>query len=223
MKKNKSLCACLLLSFFIFINTVSAQVPVRDEPRHKMMLENDYVRLIEVHIPVHDTTLTHIHATPSVIVFLSKSTIGTQIVGDKPVISEVNPGATSYAAYDEKPITHRVWNQGESLFHVMDIELPKQNPNKDTSEIISQPGVKFQWQKKLVRVYNLDINEGVKLKLPKSNCAYLLIDISGKATTSFNGKKLLKTGDFIFFPPQSNIEINNDDKQNASCVLLELK
>src|SRR5580704_15608777 len=150
MKNNKSLCACLLLSFFIFINTVSAQVPVRDEPRHKMMLENDYVRLIEVHIKPHDTTLTHIHAAPSVIVFLSKSTIGTQIVGAEPSIGNVVPGQTSYAAYDEKPITHKVWNDGDSLFHVMDIELARKEPSKDSCEIISQPDFHLQIVKKLV-------------------------------------------------------------------------
>ena len=99
MKNKNLLCAYLLLSSFLFCNIVSAQVPVRDEPHHKVVLENDYVRLIDVHIPSHDTTLTHIHASASVIVFLSTTTIGAQIVGDKPVISDVSPGQTSYAAY----------------------------------------------------------------------------------------------------------------------------
>ena len=81
MKNRKLLCATLLFSSFLFYDTISAQVPVRNEPHHKVVLENEFVRLIDVHIPSHDTTLTHIHAAPSVIVFLSKTTIGTQIVG----------------------------------------------------------------------------------------------------------------------------------------------
>lgn len=169
MKNKKTIRAYLLLFGFLFCNGIIAQVPVREEPHHKVVLENEFVRLIDVHIPSHDTTLLHIHAAPSVIVFLSKTTIGTQIVGDKPNISEVSPGQTSYAAYDEKAIKHRVWNQGASLFHVMDIELVKQHPNKDTCSIISQPDMQLKWLKKLVRVYDLDINKGKQYNIPKSN------------------------------------------------------
>src|SRR5271156_4085107 len=110
MRNKRLIAGNLFFPVLLISNVVFAQVPVREEPRHKVVLENDYVRLIEVHILPHDTTLTHIHAAPSVIVFLSKSTIGTQVVGGEPSIGAVQPGQTSYAAYDEKPITHRVWN-----------------------------------------------------------------------------------------------------------------
>ena len=224
MKNVTLLCAYLILSVLLFCNQVSAQVPVRDEPHHKVVLENDYVRLIDVHIPSQDTTLTHIHAAASVIVFLSKTTIGAQIVGDKPVISDVSPGQTSYAAYDAKPIKHKVWNQGASLFHVMDIELVKKKPNEDTCSILSQSGVKLQWLQKLVRTYRLDIVQSKQYNLPKSSCAYLLIDISGIITTASSGSiRSVQSGGYIFFPPQSDIQISGNNRGDAQCVLLELK
>ena len=65
MKNESLITACLFFSIFLFAKSVFAQVPVRNEPHHKVVLENDYVRLIEVHIKPHDTTLTHIHAAPS--------------------------------------------------------------------------------------------------------------------------------------------------------------
>ena len=37
-------------------------MPVYEEPRHKIVLLNQYVRLIDVNIPPHDTTLYHRHA-----------------------------------------------------------------------------------------------------------------------------------------------------------------
>ena len=224
MKNSKLLSAYLCFCLFLFCSKLAAQVPVREEPHHKVVLENEYVRLIDVHIASHDTTLTHIHAAPSVIVFLSKTTIGTQIVGDKPVISDVNPGQTSYAAYDEKPIKHRVWNQSTSMFHVMDIELVKQHPNKDTCSIISQPDIQFKWLQKLVRVYNLDISKGKQYHLPKSNCAHLLIDISGIITTASSGSiRSVQAGGYVYFAPQSTIEISGSNKADSECVLLELK
>jgi hypothetical protein len=218
--KNKSLAtAFLFISIFLFSSNVFAQVPVRNEPHHKVVLENDYVRLIEVHIKAHDTTRTHIHAAPSVIVFLSSSTIGTQIVGAQPSIADVMPGQTSYAAYDEKPITHKVWNDGDSVFHVMDIELAKKEPAKDSCEIISQPDFHLQILKPLVHVYTIDVYAKKIVEIPTSNCAHLLIDISGNVTAN---EHALTAGKFYFFPPQSKIGITSGTG-NAKCVLLELK
>jgi hypothetical protein len=213
----------MLVNLFLLVSIASAQVPVREEPHHKVVLENDYVRLIDVHIAPNDTTLTHIHAAASVIVFLSKTTIGTQIVGDKPNISDVNPGQTSYAAYDEKPIKHRVWNQGAAKFHVMDIELVKQKPNDDSCSIISQKGIKLQWVQKLVRTYNIHIEKAKEYEIQKSDCAHLLIDISGIVSAVSPGSiRMIKEGSFVFFPSQTDFKISGNNS-DAECVLLELK
>ena len=106
----------------------------------------------------------------------------------------------------------------------MVVELVKQDIENDTCSIISQSGINMQWQKKLVRAYKLDIIKGKNSNLPKSNCAYLLIDISGIITVASSGNtRTLQTGGFVFFPPQSEIKINDNIKQDPSCVLLELK
>ncbi len=224
MKNKKLVCFYLLINTFLFFNNSIAQLPVRNEPHHKIVLENDYVRILDVHINEHDTTLTHIHAAASVMVFLSNSTIGTQIIAEKPVINDVKAGATSYAAYDEKPIKHRVWNQGKSPFHVMDIELVKQKPANDSCALINEDGIKFQWSKKLVCVYNIDISSGKQYNVLKSNCAHLLIDVSGMIATASSGSvHTIKAGNFLFFPPQNDIQIASNTKENANCVLLELK
>ena len=189
----------------------------------KVVLENSYVRLLNVRILPHDTTLVHIHAAASVMVFLSKSKIGSQIVGAQPVIADVNPAQTSYAAYDEKPIKHRVWNNGSELFHVMDIELVKKNPSPDSCSVLSQDGIKLQWRQKLVRSYNISVEKGKEYDIPKSNCAYLLIDISGSvAAIAASSMRIIKESGFIFFPPQAEIKISSNNS-SAECVLLELK
>ncbi len=209
-------------SFFVFSNVASAQVPVRQEPHHKVFLENEYVRLIDVHIQPHDTTLVHIHAAPSVIVFLTKSKIGTQIVGDSAVVSNVMPAQTSYAAYDKKPITHRVWNRGDSTFHVMDIEMVKTEPAADSCAILSETGAIMRIQQKLVRVYNIDFNSSTKFKVEKSTCAYLLINVSGNMS-AYSGNVVygVQPGKFVFFSPQKSFEINGS--KSSQGVLLQLK
>jgi hypothetical protein len=102
----------------------------------------------------------------------------------------------------------------------MVVELMKQHPGNDTCSILSGPGVKFQWQQKLVSAYDLSISKGGQYHLSKSNCAHFLIDVSGIVRAiSSSSSHTLQAGGFVFFPPQSDIEI--DGNENAGCVLLE--
>jgi quercetin dioxygenase-like cupin family protein len=72
--KNK---AIAILSFIVFYSiAIKAQVQVREEPRHRPVLENKYIRLLDVWLPPGDTTLFHIHSTPSVFVILSGAVTG---------------------------------------------------------------------------------------------------------------------------------------------------
>jgi hypothetical protein len=214
----------LFIPVLLFHNSVTAQVPVDQEPHHKVVFENEYIRLIDGHIPAQDTTLAHTHAANSVVVFLSKSTFGIQDAGEKPVVTQVNPGDMVYRSYGEKPVNHTVWDQGIPVFHFLVVELVKQHSGDDTCSNLSQPGMKWQWQEKLVSAYKLDIREGQHYHLPKSNCAWLLIDISGVISAGSPGSiHSLQANDFVFFPPQRGIEIKCRHKEAARCVLLELK
>ena len=68
--------------------SAKAQVAVREEPRHHPVLQNKYIRLLDVWLPPGDTTLYHIHETPSVFVILSHTITGAQIKGGNWVKAE---------------------------------------------------------------------------------------------------------------------------------------
>lgn len=214
-----------LFTLLISFNAI-AQPPASEEPHHKVVFQNDYVRLLEGHVAAHDTAFAHIHAANGVVVFLSKSTFAIQNVGAKPVISEVNPGDLKYVAYGDKPVTHLVWNESTAMFHFIVVELLKQHIGDDTCSIITQPDIKFQWQQKKVSAYYLDIARGGQYSLPKSNCAYLLIDISGGITTVSSdgrgGTRSLQADGFAFYLPHNDIKINGSNAENARVVLLQL-
>jgi hypothetical protein len=206
----------LLLPALFSCHLLMAQLPVSREPHHKVIFENKYLRLLEGAIPVNDTTAAHLHAANSVVVFLSHSTFGIQIIGENPVITTVRPGDMKYVAYGDKPVTHIVWNQTPPIFHFFVVELSKRPPAKDSCPTLSQPGVNFQWQQKSVTAYYLDMPDSQRYRLPPSGCARLLIDITGTIST---GSRTLQPDNYIFFPPQSKIEINGPTR----CVLLEIK
>ena len=207
--------------FLFAINMLHAQVPVIKEPRHKPVLVNDYVRLLDVHIKPGDTTLYHIHAAPSVIVFISKSKIGSQKMGEAPVApNEVTPAQTSFVDYGTNPITHRVFNTGNNVFHVMDIELVKKIPSQDSCNALTATNLQTQLNEKLIRTYKLSLTAGQSFIINKSSCAHLLVCIDGSVTVS---NKTITTGEYRFFQPGSDIPLINNKTTSATCVLLELK
>jgi len=211
---------CTLLILLTLCNYAWAQVPVREEPHHKPVLENDYVRLLDVHIKPGDTTLYHIHAAPSVMVHISKSTIGVQVMG-QPVAppAPVLPGETKFAAYDKKPVTHRVYNAGKNIFHVMDIELVKKEPSGNSCAALKNVNVETTINEKLARVYKFDLGKLKTINVPAGGCAHLLICIQGAMNTT---GKTITTGEYIFFAPNTEVSVNNKQDATATCVLLEL-
>ncbi|HTR32019.1 MAG TPA: hypothetical protein VMH27_22260 [Puia sp.] len=121
-------------SAILFASTrLEAQLSVDREPHHKVLLQNDYIRLLEGNIPAKDTTAAHVHAANSVVVFLSHSTFGIRVAGDKPVIATVSPGDVRFVAYGDKPVNHVVWDEdGPPLrFYVVELAIGRQV--RDTS------------------------------------------------------------------------------------------
>jgi hypothetical protein len=209
-------CLCYYLVLFIVVcltADIQAQVPVAKEPHHKTVLLNNYVRLIDVHLNPHDTTMYHI-------VFISKSLMGTQDMSGKGLPSgEVLPGQTLFRDYEKEPVTHRVYNSGDNVFHVMDIELEKKGPSPDSCLALQQGNIETTINEKLARVYKFDLKAQAPLNISKSSCAYLLICIAGEIKTA--GKKI-KTGEYIFFDPNKDFSINNNQSSNSLCVLIQL-
>src|SRR5580698_6883479 len=146
----------LLLSTALLLSgSLHAQLPVSRERHHKVIQENPYYRLLEGKIPAGDTTPAHVHGANSVVIFLSHSTFGIQVIGGKPVITTVTPGDIKYVAYGDKPVNHIVWNQTPPLFHFYDVELKRHPPAADSCPVLSQPGITLQWQQPSVKAYDL--------------------------------------------------------------------
>jgi hypothetical protein len=210
-----------LLLFLMVCSSLYAQVRVRQEPHHKTVLQNDYVRLLDVHIRAGDTTLYHIHSAPSIMVHITKSIIGVQIKGHTIMPpSEVLEGKTSFAAYDKTPIIHRVYNAGKNIFHVMDIELVKKQPSVNPCAASQIPGAVITIDEKLARVYKFDLADQQLINLPAGRCAHLVICITGEIT--INGKTI-SAGKYLFFNSDSKASVTNKQNDNATCVVLELK
>jgi len=100
-----------------------AQIPVEKDPFHKIIFENDEVRVLDLQVGGKDTTTMHVHKAASLVVFVTKSQLAIQTSGEKPVVTNVDAGNVVYRSYDKTPTTHKVWSPDGSMMRCIVIEL----------------------------------------------------------------------------------------------------
>ena len=218
----------LLFLFFITVTALSfsiAQVPVKDEPRHHNIFENNFVRILDVNIKPGDTTLYHRHAIPSVFIFFTKTKVGSNLISQQPVSNINIPGNIIYDSL-KTPRIHRVWNEDTSWFHVMDVEIVNQQETANHS-LLKIKNAELLFDKPLVRGYNVKLNTGETFNISKSYKRFLLVSI-GEVNLSIitNGKGqilAMKAGHFVWIQANENIVIKTLDDTHGSFALLELK
>ena len=97
-------------------------VPIEQEPAHRLVLQNEYVRVFEVWLPPGDTTLWHVHLHDGVSVRLSAATIEDLPKDGHAKTFRMRRGDVAYGA-TPAALTHQVRNVGDTTFHNVYIEL----------------------------------------------------------------------------------------------------
>ncbi len=211
---------CMLLNGFC-----RAQIPVSQEPRHHKILENDHLRLLDVHLPPGDTSMIHIHATPSVFVVLDNVKTGSQVISEEDHSNSPIPhfGNIWFEGFYEKPRIHRVWNSDSSEFHVMDIELTNKNYVTIDGPIKQAPFT-FLFDEKPVRAYRLDLQPTVNATIASDKAAILMILLTDSASSvRVNEKEFHKKGDFLYISSGTNLGVENRGNGKATFAFFELK
>jgi hypothetical protein len=216
----------LILTFSVLRSLCVAQVQVSKEPRHHNIFENGHIRLLDVHIPPGDTTMIHVHSTPSVFVILTnKVKVGSQVISEEK-LARLNTGDNDnvwFEGFYKQPRIHRVWNSDTAEYHVMDIELTNQNFISIDSPI-HQQAFKLLFDEKPVRAYSLSTTNVVNINIPLRKADLLIIRLTdSNSDISVNGKSINKKGDFIYIPSGSPIEIKNRKNGIDRFGVFELK
>jgi hypothetical protein len=214
------LIACLLLT-----GTCQAQIPVSQEPRHHKILENDHVRLLDVHIPPGDTSQIHIHATPSVFVVLNNVKTGSQVISEEDHSNSPIPhfGNIWFEGFYEKPRIHRVWNSDKTEFHVMDIELTNKN-YISLDPPIGQESFTFLFEEKPVRAYRLNLKPKANVSIMPRKADILMILLTDSVrSVQVNKKDLRIKGDYLYISSGTSLAVKNVSLANAELAFFELK
>lgn len=97
-------------------------VPIEQEPAHRLVLQNEHVRVFEVSLPAGEATLWHEHLHDGTSVRLADATVEDQPKDGKVETFRLRRGEVTYGA-TPTAWTHRVRNVGETVFRNVYIEL----------------------------------------------------------------------------------------------------
>ena len=215
----------LLTSALFSMILISAQVQVRNEPRHHNVFENKFLRILDVYLAPGDTTMYHVHNTPSVFIVFTNTNVGSQLIGKQPQKGANITGEVSYDSLNTSRI-HRVWNEDTSWFHVMDIELTSTKQKKNIA-VLQNSALKLLFNEQQVNGYNLELKAASNLQLPASTDGYLLISKSGSViefkTNDAVQDRVMKPSHYIWIEAGKNFSIKDMDNKEANFVLLQFK
>ena len=215
--------------FLILVKISFAQppVPVREEPRHHVAFQNQYLRLLDVWVPAGDTTFFHIHQIPSLFLILSKTVTASQVKGENWVQGSFTsePGHAWYNDFKNGPLIHRVCNIDTIPFHVMDIEILS-NSNKNADQIPPLPfDTLFTSEKAFV--YRVDLSTKEDKKFIEDRGPMVAIVVSGPGLIVQDQKDKTQQevlpGKFLWLEPKTNCSIQNKGTDKTSAVIFELK
>ncbi len=223
MRRNFKKYILLFSLVYFFSSSSQAQVQAIKEPRHKKVIENKYIRLLDVWIQPGDTSLFHIHSTPSVFVHFTNTMVCTQIKGKEWQKSKNTEGNVFYNSFVNDTLVHKVSNCDTVPFHVTDVELL--SPYKP--DTILQPlsfTVLFENEK--VFAYRLTAASFNK-QIIKSRGPMIaeLVAGSGVAFHNKKGKEIsqLKAGKYLYINPGTAFYFSAKGDKEINMVLLEIK
>lgn len=208
------------------LNVLQAQVLVHEEPRHRPVFQNEEIRVLNVLVPPGDTSLYHIHNTPSFFIRLSNTITGSQVLGELPVAGKSKAGEIRFENLaPPNNRTHRVWNADTDTFQVMDVELLMKKAAFDQKPL-NLPNLKLEIDTNWVRAYRLDLLKGIDFKTKNKKQSLVLVSLNASTfEIRQNGKtglQNLRPGSFFVIKRRQSFSIKNKRECSARFVLLEL-
>lgn len=217
---KKSFLALLIL---LVCSVSAAQVQVSTEPLHKKVLENKYIRLLDVWLQPGDTTMFHIHSTPSVFLHFSNATMATQVKGKNWVKDQTVPGFAWYRSFYKDTLVHRVSNPDRLPIHVTDIEIVSSYKPGNAPKPLPFT-VLFDQEKAIAyRVTNATFNQqlisnrGPMIAELVSGDTVYYVDAATKKQTP------IKTGGYFYIEPGAAFYLRIAEDKEVNMVIFEIK
>ncbi|MBK8494450.1 MAG: hypothetical protein IPL50_05055 [Chitinophagaceae bacterium] len=219
--KNKT--TCFFGALLIGSSALTAQVPVREEPFHQNVLENKYIRLLDVWIKPGDTSLFHIHNTPSLFLHFTSTWVCVQIKGNAWTKNKNKEGNASYSPFINESLVHRVSNCDTVPFHVTDIEIL--SSYKPATALKPLPFAVLLENEKAI-AYRLS-STSFNGKLINGRGPVVAELVAGAEVTCYDTvnkrSTTIKAGKFLYLEPGSSFYFSTTENKETNLVLFEIR
>lgn len=200
-------------------------VPVYEEPRHKPVFTNNYLRVIQARIMDKDTSLYHIHATPSCFVFVKPANYDNQVLGEGWTHPSNPKGYAWYSSFAGAPAIHRVAARPHDEIFAYDVEIlnPFNTINSNSWSPLSRD-----------TIFIVDKAAGYRIKLSKNNPSFEIKDRGPIVAILLNGpdlrikssgsqKSIIKETDYAYLGPNKKHKLELNSEADIEIILFEVK
>jgi hypothetical protein len=199
-----------------------AQVQVSEEPMHHKVFDNGWVRVLDVHVPAGDTSLWHKHSTPSVFLILSATKTGSEVRVEPKGRPAFTDGKIWFEGFYDTPRIHRVWNEDDHEFHVIDMELPHK-PYKELGAPFTDSAFHLLFDERPVRGYRMTLAGKRQLRIKERQSPVVVICVDDGAAVQVGGATLRKRGDYVFVAAGGKLDLVNEGQGEVKMAVFELK
>ena len=162
--------SALLLAASLIV-AQQAAVPIEQEPQHKVVLKNDFVRIIDATLPPGYVTLNHTHAADNVSVTISTARPGDAARG------------IGRAGFSKGGYSHSVTNSGPGVMRFIVVEpLKTDRPNTPAAGF---PNHALETENDRVRIYRVKLAPGESLTAHTHAAGWVEVTVSGGAGLGF--------------------------------------
>jgi NAD-binding of NADP-dependent 3-hydroxyisobutyrate dehydrogenase len=137
-------------------------VEVGSEPRHNIVLANEFVRAMRVCFPPKDTTLAHRHEQDSVYFFLVQGGLDVvnHVKGKDPACDCMDFGEVRYGTHKtDTPLVHKITNMADKEMLCIDAEILRRPPVTAVIPLVAENHELVKTRDKC-RVYKLTLEPG---------------------------------------------------------------
>jgi quercetin dioxygenase-like cupin family protein len=228
-------CCTALASIWIVpafaIDDDPAKAPLaRDEPRHHLLLQNEFVRIIRVVIPPGEATLWHEHNFDYGVLFVN----GTKLKVDDITNPQGEPRvsvtkAFTYMTYAGKRFVHRVHNTDTTPNHQLAFEIIPPRPiGFAVSDRSAAPQYKMEVDNDRIRLWRVQLAPGQIADLITQKAPAIRFILSGDRLIETHGDGQIneinvRTGDFAWLPGAASRSLTNAGSSPLELVEIELK
>ena len=176
-------------------------IPVYEEPRHRLVFENDDAMILNVYIPAGDVSDYHEHRIDLLYVTISGTTVWAQPLGGEKREADVTTGDLRFSS-DNHPLphVHRVGNIGLTPFHVVGVGVKGGISGKEPAIEGDTSGMTLDQVKPHASVYRIRLGPGMKSGLHTHNLPFAAVNLTSGKLLADNGEaQPVKAGEFHWY------------------------